>query len=87
MNQKFEMCVKKLEHELESQEDQNEFVRDWIREIKKDMKGMKDMKETKADILLFKGCILKQKFKRVRSRKAINLEARDRRNIGFSRSD
>lgn len=48
MAQKFEMCIKKLEHELDSKEAQNDFLRGEISTIRK------DVKETKKDILLIK---------------------------------
>lgn len=43
-------------------------MRDEIQEIKK------DMKETKADILLIKEYLFKQEPKKVRGRRAINLD-------------
>jgi hypothetical protein len=48
MTQKFEMCIKKLNHELDSKEAQNDFLRQEINSIRR------DVKETKNDILLIK---------------------------------
>lgn len=48
MTQKFEMCIKKLEHELDSKEAQNDFLREELKVMRR------EIKETKNDILLMK---------------------------------
>lgn len=62
------MCIKKLENELESKEAQNDFVKEEITTIKK------DMKETRGDILLIKEYLLKQDVKKVRGKRCSNFE-------------
>lgn len=63
ITQKYDMCVNKLEAELESKEAQNEFIREEITGIRR------DMKETRNDILLIKEYLRKVESSKLKSKK------------------
>ena len=74
ITQKYDMCVDKLEAELESKEAQNGFIRDEIAGIRR------DMKETRNDILLIKDYLRKVDSSKLNSKKnSFNEKSKERK--------